>query len=145
MDAPKIVEQIEVVSRLQDDINVAFSTIENYLPQIGHSEAKRLFLAATKYPCEMTDFSGESEAMIRLYSASKNVKDALVAMGVEVVITQMIENQQRGEAQGNNVPVADGSITSEVIETGAAQALADIGNTQTAVKAAPKKRTKKEK
>lgn len=142
MDAPKVVEQIEVVSRLQDDINLAFSTIEEFLPQIGHSEAKRLFLAATKYPCEHSDFSGESEAMIRLYSASKNVKDALVAMGVEVVITQIIENQRAGEAQGN-VPVLDSSITPEVLEAGAEQALDDVGRISN-TKAAPKKRTKKE-
>lgn len=121
MEAPKIVDQVEVVTRLQDDINIAFATVEEFLPQIGHSEAKRLFLAATKYPCEIADFSNESEAMIRLFSASKNVNDALVAMGVEVVITQMIENQQKQ----NNVPVLDSEVN------------------ETEPKAAPKKRKTK--
>jgi hypothetical protein len=103
MEAPKIVSQLEVVSRLENDINLAISTIEELLPQLKHGESKRLFLAATKYPMEDTDFSGESEALIRSFSASKNVKDALVAMGVEVVIKQIIEQQQAA----GNVPVVD--------------------------------------
>lgn len=128
MEAPKIVDQVEVVSRLQADIDLAFATIEELLPQIGHSEAKRLFLAATKYPCEIADFSKESEAMIRLFSASKNVNDALVAMGVEVVITQMIENQQKAQ---NNVPVDETGVPNP------------NGHTVAEPKAAPKKRKTK--
>lgn len=128
MEQPQIVPQIEVVNRLEADIQAAFATIEEHLPNLGHSEAKRLFLAATKYPVEDTDFSGEKEEMIRCFSASKNVKDALVALGVEVVIKQIIEQQQK--AQGN-APVDE---VNEQFE----QALAEQE-----LKAAPKKRKTK--
>ncbi len=100
MDAPKIVPQAEVKHRLQEDIDVALNSIEEQLPLIGHSEAKRLFVAATKYPLETADFSKESEAMIKAFSASKNVKDALVALGVEVVIEQMLRQQQNENNNG---------------------------------------------
>lgn len=95
MEMPKEISQEEVISRVEADIQAAFKDIEEQLPFIGHGEAKRLLIAATKYPLEDSDFSGESDAMIRAFSASKTVKDALVALGVEVVIKQMIENQQR--------------------------------------------------
>lgn len=134
MDAPKIVSQLEVVSRLDAEIDAAFATIEEHLPQLGHSEAKRLFLAATKYPKHDYDFSGEQEAFIRCYSASKNVKDSLVGMGVEVVIEKLIENQR--QAQGI-VPVLEGVESSE----GGTGGLNVIEET----KAAPKvRKTKKE-
>lgn len=95
MDAPKVIEQEEVVNLLQKDIEAAFDTFDKYIEQVGHSEAKRAYRASMRYPAEKADFSKESEAMIRLYSASKTVIDALVAMGVEVVIKQVFENQQR--------------------------------------------------
>lgn len=107
MEMPKEVSQEEVISRIQADIEIAFATIEEQLPLLGHSEAKRLFLAATKYPVESSDFSGESEAMIRAFSASKNVKDSLVALGVEVVIKQMVENQMKAQS-------AETKVTEEV-------------------------------
>lgn len=145
MDAPKIVSQLEVVSRLENDINIAFETIEEHLKNLGHSEAKRLFLAATKYPKEDYDYSGESESFIRAYSASKNVKDALVGMGVEVVITKLIEQQQAAQGLGStetDVPVVEDkfeqlneSLDALITETG--------WDDKQLPKAAPKKRKTK--
>lgn len=146
MDAPKIVSQLEVVSRLENDINIAFETIEEHLKNLGHSEAKRLFLAATKYPKEDYDYSGESESFIRAYSASKNVKDALVGMGVEVVITKLIAQQQA--AQGS-APVDEvNEAFEEALKASEGSAIGtDIGTgliiDDTLPKAAPKKRRTK--
>lgn len=139
METPQIIEQAEVISRLQSDIETSFATIEHYLPQIGHSEAKRLFLAATKYPSEVADFSTESEAMIRLFSASKTVKDALVAMGVEVVITKMLENQYKAQQGEEIAPVSD----EVALSPEATKEITEFMEQEP--KASPKKRAKKEK
>lgn len=143
MDAPKIVPQKEVKLRLQEDIEVAFQSIDEQLPLLGHSEAKRLFIAATKYPLEIADFGEESEPMIKAFSASKNVKDALIALGVEVVIEQMLRQQQ----EQNNAPVIleadkvekyNESLDSLITESG----WEDVKLEQE-TKAAPKKRSSK--
>lgn len=93
-DEPKIVSQEEVLSNLQDQINQSLYDLENtLLPQLGHSQAKRLLMAAAAYPMKVEDFSKESEAMIRAYSALKTVTDALVALGTEVALQGIIESQ----------------------------------------------------
>ena len=154
MDAPKIVTQEEVISRISVDIAEVTASIEELLPQLGHSEAKRLFLASTKYPLEHSEMAGESDAFKRAYGYSKNVKDALVALGVEVVIEQMLRQQQEAN---NSAPVVE--YTPEQIanteaaiayaaEMDAKEALRDAdfeALKEEKLKAAPKKRAKKEK
>lgn len=91
---PKIVSQEEVLTHLQDQINQSLYDLENsLLPQLGHSQAKRLLMAAASYPMKVEDFSKDSEAMIKAYSAIKTVTDALVALGTEVALQGIIESQ----------------------------------------------------
>jgi hypothetical protein len=94
MEQPKVISQEEVVSQLETQIKEQFAELESLMPSIGHSEAKRLLLASAKYPMEETDFSADkNDALIRCYSISKGIKDALVGLGVEVVIDQMLKKE----------------------------------------------------
>lgn len=101
----KEISQEEVVSHLQDQIHQAKYDLEHvFLPQLGHSEAKRLLLAAMSYPMHDKAFDPKTdgEAMVKAYSACKAISDALVALGVEVVIHQMVENQKNFSEGGGN-------------------------------------------
>ena len=145
MDAPKIVTQEEVISRISVDIAEVTASLEELMPQLGHSEAKRLFLASTKYPLEHSEMEGESDAFRRAYGYSKNVKDALVALGVEVVIEQMLRQQQEQNSapvilEADKVEQFNESLDSLITESG----WEDVKLEQE-TKAAPKKRAKKEK
>ncbi len=115
MDKSQIIPQSEVISRIQSEIEVALDELENiFIPLLGHSEAKRLLIAATKYPMEVTDFSQEKNvALIRAYSCSKTVKDNLVALGVEVVITQMIKQQQDAQKAPADLELAPETLTTK--------------------------------
>lgn len=82
----------DILNSLEAQINQALYDLENeFLPQLGHSETKRLLMAEKKYPMINTDFSGESNAMKQAFSACKVINDAQVALGVEVVIEQMVK------------------------------------------------------
>lgn len=132
MEQPKVVPQQEVVARIQAELDAANYELENiFLPQLGHSEAKRLLVAIHKYPQEVADFSKEKEAMVRAFSLSKRAKDYLIAMGVEVVIEKMLRQQQ--EARGEVAPESE----EEIFLT--PESLMQIEEPQ----AAPKKRGKK--
>lgn len=83
----------EAISGLENQINQALYDLEyNYFPNLGHSETKRLLLASKRYPMVNPDFSGESDTMKQALSACKAIHDAQVALGVEVVIEQMVGN-----------------------------------------------------
>lgn len=100
---PKIMEGEEVQSNLQDQINQSLYDLEhNLLPLLGHSQAKRLLMAAAAYPMRTEDFSTDSEAMIKAYSALKTVTDALVALGVEVALQGILENQANLKKEETN-------------------------------------------
>lgn len=92
----------EVVSHLEAQINQNCYDLEHtLLPRLGHSEAKRLLLAAMKYPMLDKAFTvaTDGEDMVRAYSACKAVSDSLVALGVETVIEQMVKNQMNEQTE----------------------------------------------
>lgn len=80
------------VSMVEAQIKESLEELESLLPLLGHSQAKRLLLAAMKYPMEETTF--EEEDMIKAYSATKRINDGLVALGVETVIESMVSNHK---------------------------------------------------
>lgn len=96
-----VVPQDEVISRLQHQLEQSYAELEELMPQLGHSEVKRLHLATARYPHEVKDFSKEPEAMIRAYSANKRISDVLVALGVETVIKEMLANSNKEETTTN--------------------------------------------
>lgn len=90
----------EAVNALQQDILDSTQELNDLLPELGHGEAKRLLLASISYPLMEEDFSTESEAMIKAFSATKRITDAKVALGVEVTLEAMIKQQFEQELQG---------------------------------------------
>lgn len=99
---PKIMEGEEVQSHIQDQINQSLYDLQQLLPQLGHSQAKRLLMAAVEYPMKEANFKDDTDAMIRAYSAVKTITDALVALGVEVALQGMLENQAKLNSEGEN-------------------------------------------
>lgn len=91
----KVLPKETVVANLEADFdNYIYDLEHNLLPNLGHGEAKRLFMAVAKYPKIETDFSTEPNLdLIRAYSVSKAAKDALVGLATEVVIERMIKAQ----------------------------------------------------
>lgn len=85
------------VSMVESQIKESLEQLEELLPQLGHSQSKRLLLAAMRYPMteESFDEAVEGSDMIKAFSATKRVTDALVALGVETVIEQMVANQMK--------------------------------------------------
>lgn len=80
------------VSMVEAQIKESLEELEDLLPLLGHSQAKRLLVASMKYPMEEVTF--EEEDMIRAYSATKRITDGLVALGVETVIESMVNNHK---------------------------------------------------
>jgi hypothetical protein len=98
------------VSMVESQIKESLEQLEELLPQLGHSQSKRLLLAAMRYPMTEESFSEEADGqvMILAFSATKRVTDALVALGVETVIEQMVsnqmkENEEQQTKEGDNV------------------------------------------
>jgi hypothetical protein len=89
--------QNPTISLVQAQIEESNAELQEILPLLGHSQAKRLLLAAMKYPMEETTF--EEEDMIKAYSATKRITDGLVALGVETVIETMVHNHKEHMAQ----------------------------------------------
>jgi hypothetical protein len=81
----------ETLSALETQYNQAMYDLEHeFLPQLGHGEAKRLLIAAQKYPAVEMDFTEEpNQALRQAYNACKTVTDVKVALGVEVVIEKL--------------------------------------------------------
>lgn len=95
----KVLPKGKVVATLEAVVDENIRELENeLLPKLGHGEVKRLFIAVSKYPKYETDFSNEQNpALIRAYSASKELKDALVGLATEVVIERIIKQQMEAE------------------------------------------------
>jgi hypothetical protein len=80
------------VSMVESQIKESLEELEELLPLLGHSQAKKLLIASMKYPMEETTF--EDETMIKAFSATKRITDGLVALGVETVIETMVQNHK---------------------------------------------------
>lgn len=98
------------VSMVESQIKESLEQLEELLPQLGHSQSKRLLLAAMRYPMveETFDEGVDGQSMVLAFSATKRVTDALVALGVETVIEQMVanqkqENEEQQTKEGENV------------------------------------------
>ena len=92
------------ISMVEQQIKESLAEVEDLLPLLGHSQAKRLLVMALKYPMDEADTSSEDEAFIKAYSAAKRITDGLVALGVETVIEQMVKNQiEQQEQEKENV------------------------------------------
>lgn len=89
----------EAQNALHAEILDSLKEVNDLLPDLGHGEAKRLLLAALSYPLETQDFSTEKDAMKRAYSASKRIKDAMIALGVEVTLEAMLKQQMEEQTQ----------------------------------------------
>jgi hypothetical protein len=83
----------EAHGALQTEILNSIQEVNTLLSDLGHGEAKRLLLATLSYPLETQDFSGETVPMIKAYSAAKRIKDAMIALGVEVTLEAMLKQQ----------------------------------------------------
>jgi hypothetical protein len=94
----------EATNALQTDILNSLQELKDLQNEIGHGEVKRLDLAIAAYPLMEEDFSHESEAMRKSYSAHKRITDAKIALGVEVTLEAMLKQQleeqrlEQGEA-----------------------------------------------
>jgi hypothetical protein len=88
----------QTISMVQEQIEESLQELENLLPLLGHSQAKRLLLASMKYP--MVEATFEEEDMIKAFSATKRITDGLVALGVETVIETMVQNHKDQQNAG---------------------------------------------
>ena len=89
------------VGLVEEQIQTGIKELEELLPLLGHSQAKKLLLAAMKYPMEEAQF--EDESMIKAFSATKRITDGLVALGVETVVEQMVKNHAEMQKQQQEV------------------------------------------
>lgn len=96
-DFTREITKEETISGLETQYNQAMYDLEHeFLPQLGHSEAKRLLIAAQKYPAIESDFTQEpNQALRQAYNACKTVTDVKVALGVEVVIEKLAGDIQK--------------------------------------------------
>lgn len=93
----------EMSAALQNEILNSLQELKELQSEIGHSEAKRLDLAAAAYPFLNEDFSQEPEAMKKSFSAHKRIKDAMIALGVEVTLENMLSQKVEEETQQGEV------------------------------------------
>jgi hypothetical protein len=84
------VTQEQVVSALQEQHSNSLEELENTLSELGHSQSKRLLLAAMRYPLQDEEFT--EEVMRQAFSACKRLIDVNVAMGVELTVENMVQN-----------------------------------------------------
>lgn len=82
----------QVMSALEAQHIDSLNELEETLPNLGHSQAKRLLLAAMRYPIQEETF--EEETLIKAFSACKRLIDVNVAMGTEIVIENMVKNHK---------------------------------------------------
>ena len=93
----------DAISYLEAQVNQSRYDLENtLLPQLGHSEAKRLLLAAMQYPLKEVNMSDETVPMIKAYSACKVCIDALVAVGTELVLKELAQRQDEQTKEVTN-------------------------------------------
>ena len=93
MSEKKETTQAEMVSFLEANLNADLTELEERLTLLKHGETKRLLMAAMSYPAKETDFTSDREELIRAYSACKRISDSLVALGAEVLVAGMMEQQ----------------------------------------------------
>lgn len=89
----KDITKEEMEGALQNEILDNLKEVNDLLPELGHGEAKRLLLATLSYPLEDQSFEDESFAMKRAFSATKRTKDAMIALGVQVTLENMLKQQ----------------------------------------------------
>lgn len=89
----------QVISLMESQIKEDLDILDDVMDELGHSQAKRLLLASAAYPMrdDTSKFYGDSE--IKAFSALKRIKDATVALGVEVVIESIMKDQQNAVAE----------------------------------------------
>jgi len=105
---PKVVPQEEVQHRLEVLVRESLAEIKNdLLPHLKHGEAKRLLMATLEYPQTVADFSQESHELIRAFSAAKAVTDAMISLGVEVVISKLVERERDAQEKTEEVENAE--------------------------------------
>jgi hypothetical protein len=97
----KEITKEEAQNALQIEILDSIKEVNDLLPSINHGEAKRLLMAVLAYPLEVQDFSADKEDLRNAFSATKRIKDAMIALGVEVTLEAMLK-QQVEEQQGEN-------------------------------------------
>jgi hypothetical protein len=103
MEQNKVVSQEDSKSFLEAQVNQAkYDLKHNLYPQLGHSQAKRLHEMMDDYPTVEHDVSNESEAFIKAYSAKKVLHDAQVALGTELVLQQMYQEQLEAMQSSQN-------------------------------------------
>lgn len=106
MEQKKEITQQDMVHYQESVINDGLTELESLLPSLGHGEAKRLLMAAMKYPAHVTDVSHEKDEYVKAYSACKRISDALVGLGVEAMIDgmarQQMEQQQTETKEESN-------------------------------------------
>ena len=73
----------------------ALQEVRELLPSLKHGEAKRLFDASLTLPYVEEDFSAESEAMIKGYSAVKRLTEAKVDLYSRELVDAMLEQAQQ--------------------------------------------------
>lgn len=81
----------EVNEALQTDILNGLKEVNDLMSQLGHGEKERLLMANLAYPLQDTDFSGDKPELNRAFSASKRITDAMIALGVQVSLENMIQ------------------------------------------------------
>jgi hypothetical protein len=92
----------EKLGSMEADIFDGIMEVKDLLPELGHGEAKRLLIAALSYPYTVEDFTYDSEAMRKAYSATKRIKDSMIALGVEVTLENMVKQAMaNGEITSN--------------------------------------------
>lgn len=98
----KDITKEEALGALQGEILESLKEVNDLLPELGHGEAKRLLMATLSYPLEVHDYSLEKDSMKLAYSATKRLKDAMIALGVEVTLENMVRKQvESNQAQEN--------------------------------------------
>lgn len=100
IEKPELTKE-DLTNGLQVEILDSLKEVNDLLPELGHGEAKRLLLATLSYPLEVQDFSSEKEDMRKAYSATKRIKDAMIALGVQVTLENMV-NKQLDEQNAEN-------------------------------------------
>jgi len=97
----KIISKNEVVALTEEGIKEDIRELEeDILPSLRTGQKMRLFLAEIKYPLEEKEFDESEPELIRAFAIMKRLKDSMVALGVEVVIDQLLNNKQ-GEENGD--------------------------------------------
>lgn len=91
----------QVQELLQGQIKDDLDALEALLPELGHSQAKRLLLSSAAYPMRDDSDKYFKDEEIKAFSALKRLKDATVAFGVEVVLEQIAKSTFKNK-EGQN-------------------------------------------